>query len=190
MERRGCLVPGIRVRSPTVLRLRGILPHCHRRGTDVGVHSSREFPASVWFDDAVRVLDALAHVTLVLDSRLCLLPADAAAPRPLVAKSLLADFDGAVWVVAQGNTAFPDLGLLSRRAARPAPPDRCPTAQIRLDSSSGPVESRLVDHHDGPGQSRVDILPFQFAATSTPNARSDSLPRNLCSALLEWKSLS
>src|SRR5690242_20159163 len=100
MERRRRLVPGIRIRTPIVLRLRRIFTHRHRRGADLGFHSSRELFPTVCVDDTVRVLDALAYVTLVLDSRLRLFSADADAPRPLVAKPLLADFDGAVWLVA------------------------------------------------------------------------------------------
>src|SRR5215471_1799052 len=130
MERRRRLVPGIRIRTPIVLRLRRILAHRHRCSTSPGVHSSGELLAAIRLDQSVCLLDALAHVAFVLDSRLCLLPCYADATRPLVAQPLLADFDGAVWPVAQGDTTFPGLGLLSRSAPGRTPPARSPAAQI------------------------------------------------------------
>src|SRR5271157_4419346 len=100
LEWRGRLVSGVWIRIAAFLRFRWLFAHCHRRRQNAGLYPARELCASVPVHNAVDLLDALAHVTLVLDSRLCFSPLGGFAPRDVVAKLRADSFDDPVRTVA------------------------------------------------------------------------------------------
>src|SRR5208337_1418440 len=134
VERYRCLVPGIRLRTAALFRFRRILAYRHRRGPGAWVHSTGELRASLSIHYSVNLLDALAHVAILLDSRLRFPPAGSSPPRDVVEKSCFSGFDDPVRIVAQSKRALRALGLLSRGAARLASSGTTGAAQVRLDA--------------------------------------------------------
>src|SRR5271157_2073194 len=71
---------------------------CHEQ--NAGLYPARELRTSIPIHNTIHLLDPLAHVTVVLDSRLCLSPVGGLAPRDVVAKFRTDRFDGPVRTVA------------------------------------------------------------------------------------------
>src|SRR5208337_5117014 len=107
---------GVWLRITAFPGFRRLLAHRNRRCQSAGIHVARELRASISIHQSIDLLDALAHVAIVLDSRLRFPPAGSDAPRDVVAKSRFSGFDDPVRIVAQSKLALRALGLLSRRA--------------------------------------------------------------------------
>ena len=84
------------------------------------VHASGKFRPSL-ASEPLSLLDAVAHVTVVLDSGLCVPSARHVSTRTLVAQPGAGDLDGAVRPVAQSDPAVCVVGLLPRLPAGRAP---------------------------------------------------------------------
>ena len=80
LERRGRLVPGFRIRSAAFLRFCRLLAHRHRRGSGARIHGAGKLRPPFSIHQPFDLLDALAHVALFLDSRLCFSAAGHVAP--------------------------------------------------------------------------------------------------------------
>src|SRR5208283_707932 len=100
LEWRGRLVSGFWIWIAAFLRFRWLLAHRHRRRQNAGLYPAGELCPSLPIRNAVDLLDALAHVALVLDSRLCFSPVGRFAPRDVVAKFRAHRFDGRIRTVA------------------------------------------------------------------------------------------
>src|SRR5271165_2288433 len=170
VERAGRLVPGVRIRTAAFPGLRRLLAYRHRRREDAGLHSAGKLRSSLRVHNALDFLDALAHVAIVLDPRLCFPSAGDVTARDVVAKSGARDFDGALRRVAQSQPAVRAVGLLSRRAARPAPPSTAIAAKVSLGAANCALDAAFVDRNYGPNQYGLAVLPGQFPAASRPDA--------------------
>src|SRR5579862_1648783 len=179
MEWSRCLVRGLRIRIAVISRFRRLFPYRHRSSAGFGNFTAREFQSPLRLDQSIHVLDALAHVSVVLDPRLRVLPSYANAQRDVVAQSMPRHLHDTVWTLAQGDSAVSDLGLVSRSAPGAAPTDRVGRAKVRLESAGTSVESRLVDHNDGPDEPRMGLLPCQVTWTGETDAVGRSLAGNV-----------
>ncbi len=94
------LVPGVWVRITAILRLCRLLPYCDRRRQNPRFYLTRELRCSVPIRHPIDFLDAMAHVAVVLDSGLCILPAGRVTTRGVVAKLSPSTFDDPFWIVA------------------------------------------------------------------------------------------
>src|SRR5215467_5216084 len=110
------MVPRLWIRSAVVLRFCRLLAYRDRSCAVTRIHNPRKFQPAIRICDSVGLLDALAHVPFVLDSRLRFLSTDANAPVAVVASRLPGSLYGAFRPLAQSDAALPDLGLLPRSA--------------------------------------------------------------------------
>src|ERR1700686_3450137 len=149
MEWRGLLVPGAGIRAATFPGFRRLLTHRDRRRASPGLHHAGKLRASVSIDQSFDLLDALAHVAVVLDSRLRFPPAGHIAPRGVVAKFRARDLDGVVRTLASSQRAVSGVGLLSRRAPCASSSSAAGPAQIRLGTCRDVLDSVLVDCDHG-----------------------------------------
>ena len=101
----------------------------------LGFTVPENFDRAISIHHSVDLLDALAHVAVVLDSRLRLPSAGRSAPRSVVAQSRARHLDDPVRTVAQSKRALRVVGLLSRRAAGPASSGAASAAQVRLGTA-------------------------------------------------------
>ena len=114
------LVSGGRLWVAAFLRLRRLLAYCDWCCESDGLYFAGELCSSISLHDAIHLLDALAHVAVVLDSRLSFFPARGNATRDVVAKSCASAFHDCLWIVAQGDHLVLIVGLLSRSSSRSA----------------------------------------------------------------------
>src|SRR5208283_2279898 len=70
LELSGCPLPGVWIRIAAFLRFCRVLAYRNRRRQDSRLHRAGEFRAALCVCDSVDLLDALAHVIVLLDSRL------------------------------------------------------------------------------------------------------------------------
>src|ERR1051326_4888952 len=113
--------PRLRIWTATVPRFCGILAPCHRRREGFGLYRAGKLRSSISLHQSLGFLDAMAHVAVVLDSRLCISSARDVAARNVVAQLGSGDLHGGVWTVASCQRAISSVGPLSRRAAGAAP---------------------------------------------------------------------
>src|SRR5208283_426853 len=157
-------------RFATLPRLRRLFAHRHRSREDAGLHLAGEFRSSLRVHDALDLLDALAHVAVVLDPRLRVHSPGNVTARDLVAKSGARHFDGAVRRVAQSQPAIRALGLLSRDASRPAPPGTATATKVWLGAASCALDAAFVARNHGSHQYGLAVLPGQLPAASRSDA--------------------
>src|ERR1051326_7592386 len=116
VERSRCLGPRLRIWAATVPRFCGIFAHCHRRREGFGLYRAGKLCSSISLHQSLGFLDTMAHVAVVLDSRLCISSARDFAARNVVAQPGAGDLHGGVWAVAPRQRAISSVGGLSRRA--------------------------------------------------------------------------
>src|SRR4029077_13542665 len=124
------------------------------------------------------ILDALAHVAVVLDPGLRLFSTRASAPRSVVAQSGAGVIHGRVRLMAQSHSAISDLGLLSRSAARLATPAAAGRTQIQL-ATTQTLDSALMARDGRAHQPGMDFLSREFPGTGAPDAGGSRFTRKL-----------
>src|SRR5579871_2316946 len=176
------LVPCVWLWPANLLRLRRLLAHCNWGSAHARFHPAGEFRSPLCLHHTLHVLDALAHVPFLLDSRLCL-PADGnVAPRRMVAQALPPAFDGALRHLAQGNHTFPALRFLSRSVAHPPSPSATGRAKIRLAEVVEAVDCALLGDDHGASQPGMDFFSRRLTAPGWANVLSAAVAPRLHAA--------
>src|ERR1035441_6276661 len=101
LEWAGRLVFGIWLRVAALLRFRRLLPRRHWGRQGSWLHRARKLCPAIRIHYSLDLLDTLAHVALVLDSRLRVSSIGGVATGSVVAKPGAGHLDDLVWFVAQ-----------------------------------------------------------------------------------------
>src|ERR1019366_812302 len=108
---------GGRLWLPAIFRLRRLHEYCHRSCVSFRDPTSREFSIAILINQRIRVLDALAYVTFILDKGLPVLAASHGTLRAGMALLCAVLFHGHFRIVARCSFDVHLLGGLSRLVA-------------------------------------------------------------------------
>src|ERR1700674_2720290 len=100
MGRVRCLVHGRWLWVSTIFQFCRLFPYCHWGYPAIWNPFGRKLCSPLPFHNAIRVLDALAHVAFLLDTGLPFLAPGPDSPGEVVAKCCTRAFDGFVRIVA------------------------------------------------------------------------------------------
>src|SRR5262245_28496573 len=117
MERAGRLGPSVRLWLPAVFRFRRVLKYGDRRSAHSRSSTSGEFRQAVFVAKPFGLLDPLAHVPFILDSRLRLFTSCDNSTGIVVAVFRAVYIHGRFWILARCEDHIHHLGALSWRVA-------------------------------------------------------------------------
>ena len=173
LERPRRLVPGLWLWLAALLRFRRLLARRDWGRKDSWLHRAGELCPAIRLHHAIDLLDTLAHVAVVLDSRLRVPAPGDVATRSVVAKLGAHRFDGFVWPVAQRKYFVCVVGKLSRDTFSYAPAMANLTARLEVAASRCDLDGDIVGSDHDPDQRGMDIVPRKLAAAGDPDAGGD-----------------
>ncbi len=167
------LVPGVWLWLATLLRFCRLLARRHWGCKDSWVHRAGKLCPAIRLHHAVDFLDTLAHVVVVLDSRLRVPSPGGVAARSVVAKPGPHHCDDIVWLVAQRKYFVCVVGKLSRNTFSYAPAMASLAAGLEVAGSRCGLDANLVGSDHDPHQRGMDIVSRKLTTAGDSDADGD-----------------